>query len=324
MIDVAVGVLRRRDGRVLIVERPHGKSFAGAWEFPGGKLESGEAPQQAVERELSEELGIRVGPVMPLICAHHEYEAFHVRLWAYEITKWKGVLHGCEGQRTDWVPLDELDTKALLPADRPIIDALRLPRLCRVTPPDTSVANLIQLLKRPIGYDRSVVVIRSRGIEADALAADCQILRHWADRSRLTLILHHRIAQLCTPQTLSAFDGVHLSSAALRKIGSRPQGSRPWLVGASVHDSGEAQMAHSFGLDYVLVGSVRTTPSHPGGVYIGWRRFEELAQASGVPAYAIGGMSPRNLDTARRHWGQGVAGIRAFGINFNSALNEEP
>lgn len=114
-------------GRVLLAERPAGKSLAGLWEFPGGKVEPGESPETALARELTEELGIltREADFTPLAFASHSYEAFHLLMPLYACRIWQGTPTGREGQRLDWASATSLDTYPMPPADIPLLPALR-------------------------------------------------------------------------------------------------------------------------------------------------------------------------------------------------------
>lgn len=121
---VSAAVLRDAAGRVLIAQRPAGKHMAGWWEFPGGKAAAGESGEAALARELSEELGIRVGRCHRLLQIRHDYADRIVELQVYVVADYEGEPRGLEGQALRWVPPESLAGEPLLPADRPIIDAL--------------------------------------------------------------------------------------------------------------------------------------------------------------------------------------------------------
>jgi 8-oxo-dGTP diphosphatase len=114
-------------GRVLLARRPAGKPMAGLWEFPGGKLQSGETPEAALARELEEELGIAVAPdaLAPVTFVSHAYETFHVLLLLYLCRHWSGDVTACEEQSLAWVTAARLADYAMPPADRPLVAALR-------------------------------------------------------------------------------------------------------------------------------------------------------------------------------------------------------
>ena len=126
LLLVAACALVDADGRVLITQRPDGKSLAGLWEFPGGKIEPGERPEPALIRELREELGIDVTAscLAPLTFASHAYPAFHLLMPLYVCRRWQGTVTGREGQALKWVMPKKLRDFPMPPADRPLIPHL--------------------------------------------------------------------------------------------------------------------------------------------------------------------------------------------------------
>ncbi len=126
LLLVAAVALIDPDLRVLIAERPPGKQLAGMWEFPGGKVEEGERPEETLIRELREELGIAVEEpcLAPLTFASHAYEAFHLLMPLYACRRWSGFVQPLEGQRLKWVRANELRQYPMPPADEPLIPAL--------------------------------------------------------------------------------------------------------------------------------------------------------------------------------------------------------
>ena len=115
------------DGRVLLAERPAGKSMAGLWEFPGGKVNADETPEAALIRELREELGIDVAKacLAPLTFASHSYETFHLLMPLFVCRRWNGIAQPLEGQRLKWVRPQNFDEYPMPPADKPLIPMLR-------------------------------------------------------------------------------------------------------------------------------------------------------------------------------------------------------
>jgi mutator protein MutT len=128
-VHVAAAVLMDSSGRILIAQRPPGSHLAGGWEFPGGKLESGEHPLQALARELREELGIEMGtgPHRPLRRVRHSYPDREILIEAWVVREYTGNPRGLDGQDIRWCRQQELAGIPLLPADAPIVDALQLP-----------------------------------------------------------------------------------------------------------------------------------------------------------------------------------------------------
>lgn len=115
------------DGRVLLAQRPEGKSMAGLWEFPGGKVEQGETPEAALIRELHEELGIDTWAscLAPLTFASHAYDDFHLLMPVFACRKWQGTPHPKEGQKLAWARVGQLRDYPMPPADLPLIPVLR-------------------------------------------------------------------------------------------------------------------------------------------------------------------------------------------------------
>jgi len=127
MVLVSAVALVDVDGRVLLAQRPEGKSMAGLWEFPGGKVEAGESPEAALIRELKEELGIDTWSscLAPLTFASHTYEDFHLLMPLYVCRKWEGIVSPQEGQTLKWVKANDLKSYPMPEADIPLIPHLR-------------------------------------------------------------------------------------------------------------------------------------------------------------------------------------------------------
>lgn len=123
VVLVAACALIDADGRVLLAERPAGKAMAGSWEFPGGKVETGEVPEDALIRELGEELGITVREacLAPLTFASHRYPEFHLLMPLYVCRRWEGIATPREGQRLAWVRPNRLRDYPMPPADAPLV-----------------------------------------------------------------------------------------------------------------------------------------------------------------------------------------------------------
>lgn len=127
LVLVAAAALVDSDGRVLLARRPEGKTLAGLWEFPGGKVEPGETPEDSLIRELAEELGISVacGCLSPLTFASHAYDDFHLLMPLYLCRRWDGIVQAKEGQGLAWVRANKLKDYPMPPADEPLVGVLR-------------------------------------------------------------------------------------------------------------------------------------------------------------------------------------------------------
>jgi 8-oxo-dGTP diphosphatase len=133
LVLVAACVLVDEAGAVLITKRPQGKPLAGLWEFPGGKVEADETPEQALVRELKEELGVDIAPdsLLPLTFVSYTYPDFHLLMPVYVCRRWQGVLSANEGQELAWVQPEALSNFRMPPADEPLKETL--PRLLRMS-----------------------------------------------------------------------------------------------------------------------------------------------------------------------------------------------
>ena len=127
IILVAAAALIDADGRVLIAQRPEGKQLAGLWEFPGGKVEPGETPEQCLIRELKEELGIEVNEacLAPFVFTTHAYDSFHLLMPLWLCRRWSGVVQALEHQAVAWVKPVRLSDYPMPPADEPLVAWLR-------------------------------------------------------------------------------------------------------------------------------------------------------------------------------------------------------
>jgi 8-oxo-dGTP diphosphatase len=126
LLLVVAAALIDADNRVLLAQRPEGKKLAGLWEFPGGKVDPGERPEQALIRELREELGVEVKEpcLAPLTFASHAYEGFHLLMPLYVCRRWEGFVASREGQTLKWLRPNQLRDMPMPPADEPLIPAL--------------------------------------------------------------------------------------------------------------------------------------------------------------------------------------------------------
>lgn len=323
-IHVVAGVLFDASGRVLVARRPEGGHLAGLWEFPGGKLVPDESRKAGLARELAEELGILILAAHPLIQVEHRYPDREVVLDVWRVESYSGEPHGREGQPIAWRDVRSLDSADFPPADVPVLAALRLPRRYLVTPePGRSWSAFLERLSARVEQGFELVQLRAKSLREPALldlgARAADICR----RSGATLLVNAspEVARRC------GAGGVHLTGERLaRMLRERPsaagdgaaspasgsEGDRGFLVGASCHDASDIERARIAGCDFVVLGPVRETATHPGARVLRWRGFEPLARGAGMPVYAIGGLGDGDIAAASTNGGQGVAAIRAF------------
>lgn len=306
LVDVAVGVLIRPDGAVLFGQRPAGKPYAGWWEFPGGKLEAGESVEQALARELHEELGIDVHESRPWVVREYRYPHAHVRLHFQRIVSWAGEPHGREGQSLAWRRPSAIDVAPLLPAAIPVIGWLRLPdRIGISCALEMGDDRFVAQLGKALAAGLRLLQLREPSMEAARFDALFRRVRELSARFGAQLVVNsgHPASYW------AACDGVHLRSIDLRSIVSRP---RLRIVGASCHDAAELERAGDLGVDFALLGPVKDTRSHPGAAVLGWGGFERLARTSRVPVFALGGLDERDAKSASRAGAHGLAMMRSI------------
>lgn len=319
-IRVAAGLIFDGRGRLLLGQRPDGKAWPGWWEFPGGKIEAGETVEQALVRELDEELGIRATRVYPWIVHVHEYPKNIVELAFCQVTAWEGTPHGREDQALDWVDpwdirLDESEHPigpgggSLLPAATAPLRWLRLPtqyRLSRIGHPD-HLADWLARLRRELLQGLRLVQFREPDWQGgqDSLQAAFQATLALCRQHGARCLINSRHPHSWWSQA----DGVQLRAADALEIlnqDTRPPG---WL-GVSAHDARDVDCARQLQADFVVLGHVLATDSHPGMPALGWDQFRVLAAAAGRPVFAIGGQSADTLEAARLHGAHGIAAIR--------------
>ncbi len=289
MIKVAAAVILRPDGSFLMARRPPGKLYAGYWEFPGGKIEPGEAPADAIARELHEELGIDIGAACPWITRVFEYPHGTVHLRFFRVYEWQGEPHPREGQDIGWQTLDTLVSGPMLPANAPVLASLALPWEYAITnASQIGEPAMLAHLERRLKEGLKMVQAREPG--GAELFTD-QVMR----------LAHRYGAKVLTKRPQPGADGIHFTAAQLMALKARP---KQGLAAASCHTREELERAMQLGLDFAVLGPVNDKAA------IGWERFAALAQDSGIPVYAIGGLSPSDLQRARRAGAHGLAMIR--------------
>ncbi len=303
-VHVAAAVLVRPDGQVLLAQRPPGKAYAGYWEFPGGKLERGESPRAALVRELREELGIEVRRAAPWLVQEFDYPHAHVELHFFRVFEWDGELFGHDGQAFAWQTPGAWDVAPLLPANTRILSALALPPVYAITNA-AAIGEDALVARAGAAFAAGLRLLQVRDKE-------WPLARRMALASRLgPLAAAHGAMVLFngTAEEAHAADcaGVHWSAATLMDASTRPTGM---LVAASCHAPGELARAGALGLDFVVLGPVAPTPSHPDAETLGWDAFAAIAVNTRLPVYALGGLDRGDLHDAIAHGAQGVALMR--------------
>lgn len=309
LIRVVVGLLENADHHFLVSMRPNPVLSGFSWEFPGGKQESGESVEQALVRELDEEIGIRV--LEADLFRRMVYPYFPpVELLFYTVRRYEGEPVAREGQIMQWLSWQQLRLLDMPSANRTLVSALRLPRLMPITPPWGSVSRIeffkiVDLMLVHYG----IVQLRLKANDSQLLH---EVVKEVRGKRQGILIVNASIEEAIR----SGADGVHLTAQRLetwthfQKV--RCALPPDFLIGASCHTQTDLRYAEQAGVDYVTLSPVCWTASHPKTRPIGWDAFSRMVEKTPLPVYALGGLDPSNLDHAICHGAFGVAGIRSF------------
>jgi 8-oxo-dGTP diphosphatase len=299
IVEVAAAVIERPDGSFLLAQRPPGKVYEGWWEFPGGKVEAGEPADRALARELHEELGIEVRTAYPWITRMHVYEHATVRLHFFRVVEWAGEPQGREQQQFLWQQPEAPMASPMLPANAPVLAALALPLEYAITDAQAfGVAEQLARVESRMADGLRLVQVRDKG--------------HW-ERARMIFVVTQMARQYGARVLVNggpAADGIHFSAEQLMTMRARPKaGPDRGLMAASCHSVEELGHAMAIGLDFVVLGPVKPTRSHPGAPVLGWDGFRHIAEGASIPVYAIGGLRREDLAEARRAGAHGLAMI---------------
>lgn len=302
---VAVAVLLRSDGRVLLGQRLPGTPYPGYWEFPGGKLETGESAQDALVRELDEELGVAIVRAAPWLVRHYSYAHAQVELHFFRVFEWRGEPHGRYGQPIAWQMPGAIDVAPLLPANAPILSALALPLIYGISmAEDLGEEVFLERAAKAVAGGLRLIELREKSWPIERLERLAERLLKLTQAAGARVLLN---GDVVLARRLGCA-GVHWTSAALREARARPAGM---LCAASCHDADELARAADLEVDFAVLGPVAPTPSHPGAVPLGWPRVAALLHATPLPVYALGGLDHDDLDTAIAHGAHGIALRRA-------------
>ncbi|MBC9252090.1 hypothetical protein A9179_17600 [Pseudomonas alcaligenes] len=307
-VHVAAAVIRGADGRILIARRADEQHQGGLWEFPGGKVEAGEAVEAALARELEEELGIQVRSARPLIQVQHDYADKQVLLDVWEVSAFTGEPHGAEGQPLAWVSERELLDYEFPAANQPIVAAARLPECYLITPDGLEPGELLRGVRAAVAAGIRLIQLRAPNM-FDAQYRDLALDIQGLCAGKAQLMLKGPL------EWLGDFPaaGWHLTAEQLHKYAEngRPFPGQRWLA-ASCHGAEELALATRMGVDFVTLSPVQVTQTHPEAVPLGWPAVSELLRGFNKPAYLLGGVGPEDRQRAWQAGAQGVAGIRAF------------
>jgi len=309
ILHAVAGVIRNTNNEVLLARRHIHSHQGGLWEFPGGKVEEDETAQQALNRELYEELGILAEQMRPLIKIRHQYHDKEVLLDVWLIEKWSGWAFGKEGQLIMWTDEQELQYQPVPIANYNIIKAVQLPDKYLITPSPRSTCDkkFLYQFERCLDHDMQLIQLRAPELSEQAYSLVAEKLLKLCQPYGAKLLVNGDVE---LAMKLGA-DGVQLNSKRLMQQKERPL-SEDFLIGASCHTLQEIEQANHIDADFLLLSPVKTTATHPDTEPLGWSKFEQLIQYTNHPVFALGGMGKKDVETAWSYGGQGIAAINGL------------
>lgn len=304
-LQVAIGVIKDQHGKILISLRRNAVHQGGLWEFPGGKIEAGESGEQALARELHEELNISVQNLEPLIKIQHQYTNLNVLLEVWTITSFLGNPVACEGQVIKWISLDELQNYCFPKANKAIINAIKLPAEYAILNADKE-SFLIPELNSILNHGVKLIQARIKSLSANAVMRFFELAIPLCKAKGACLLVNSAVKNFAQ----TGAEGLHLTAKDLLTLNHKPQGYT-W-VSASCHYLFELQHAELIGVDFVVLAPVLATKTHPKTPVLGWDELKTLIHQVNIPVFALGGMTRQKLVIAKQSGAQGIAGITAF------------
>ena len=295
IVDVAIAILIHR-GKILVGWREEQQHQGGKHEFPGGKVEQGETPEEACRREIYEEVGIGLKDWHQFDYIHHEYDDIIVNLHlfhSYVPDELLNLIH----QPWAWYTREQLLHLNFPKANKDIIKRLYWPHLIKISHTLTPV-------------ERSKTLLYWR-IEDESEQQYIKQLSALDENQLSNLIINTDIWQQLSPELKKQIKTVHLKQSQLMNLHKDDLTVGVRYI-AACHDAVSLKQAEQIGCDAVFISPIQPTATHPEAVALGWERFADLAQTSQIPVFALGGVHPDDLATAQQHSAYGLAGIRNF------------
>ncbi|MGE8539985.1 MAG: NUDIX domain-containing protein [Acinetobacter sp.] len=292
-LHIAIGILLHR-GKVLVGWREASQHQGNKHEFPGGKVEEGETPEEACRREVFEEVGVGINDWHAFDFIRHEYDDVIVNLHLFHAAVPDALLNEIQ-QPWTWYQRNELLDLNFPKANKAMLKRLHWQRQIKISDDLTALA---QLTEHQLLYWR-----------VDAVQANVEALAQENISVLDQLIVNIELWKQLNSIQQQAIGTIHLKQAQclLLKKGDLKVGHR-YL--AACHDLNSAQHAQDIGCDAILLSPVLPTATHPDTPALGWAELEQIAQQMDIPVFALGGMTPEHLLEAQQHGAYGVAGQR--------------
>lgn len=294
-VDVAIAILLHKS-KVLVGWRQANQHQGNKHEFPGGKIEEGETPEQACRREVYEEVGIGLKEWHQFDVIRHEYDDIIVTLHllhAYVPDELLSLIH----QPWSWFSRDQLTDLNFPKANSTILERLIWSHLIKISD---------QVDELPKTNSQMYLRIETKDIERLQ-----QQLIKLSEQQLLKLIVNVDVWQQLNTVLQEKIKTVHLKQSQLMQLKKGDLVVAKRYI-AACHDAVSVQHAHQIGCDAIFLSPVNPTATHPNSKVLGWDGFAALAQKSDIPVFALGGVAPADLEQAQKHNAYGLAGIRQF------------
>ena len=307
-IHVVAAAIFDTKGRLVISKRLDHLHQGGLWEFPGGKVESNETVEDALKRELREEINILPEAYRPLIRVHHDYGDKKILLDVWLVSEFIGEPQGLEQQEVQHIELRDIHHYDFPAANKPILKALLLP---------CCIAISGQFIDVRDACEKTELVLKNRKIDAFHFRAPFLSDDEY-------MVVARELQNICEAKDIPFFvnrsykiykalnaDGLHVSQSEFKKL-TLAQVRDVSLMGVSCHTAAELASAVSMGADYGFLSPIKPTNTHINTNAIGWEKFQTLVDEQSIPVYGLGGMSVNDLALSYQYGAQGVAAIAAF------------
>jgi 8-oxo-dGTP diphosphatase len=294
MLRVVVGVIFNAKNEVLIAKRKPEQFKADFWEFAGGKIENNETKQQTLEREINEELGIKITNCEYKFNLIQKYPQKIVDLAVFVISQYTGKIIGKEGQEIQWVGRKNIKNYQLLPTVMPIFNRLTLAKIYNILNYDNNFWQNLEQKK----HQMQMLQLRSK---TDVKSSKIEKIYQICQKNNIKLILN--IPN--TKENLKFCDGYHITSKNL----TNPEIYITKIISCATHNENEIQLANQINADIITLSPVRTTTTHPNVTTLGLKQAGVLAKNSNALVYFLGGMQKNDVSLAQKNNAFGVAGI---------------
>ena len=307
--SIAIGVVINEMGKVLVSRREKDVHMPEVWEFPGGKLETGESFKQALRREIQEETGVEVKRCNKIVDFNFSYDDRHLHFQVFTVYARSEQVSVNEKQKIMWLDQHDLSSMEFPPANKIIINAICMPQAYMIADHSVIGDSLAEKVHANLEQGIKQIQFRAPSMNKQRYLSMAAELYDSCHKHGARLILNCDIDWYLD----SLADGLHLTSQRLEymyKTGADHADIE--IYSASCHSSEELDYANAINVSSVLIGPVLHTHSHPHARPLGWARFSSLCTQANMPAYAVGGLGKKDIPTARVNGAQGIAGIRDF------------